>query len=72
MTILTFTLCPNLSALGFKFKTGLHAIFFHLSLATVQGALLLRIIPSVCLFTSVNGMKQQYKLKPKIIFDRSF
>ena len=29
-------------------------------------------IPSACLFTNVHGINQQYKLKPKIIFDRSF
>ena len=29
-------------------------------------------IPLVCLFTNVHGINQQYKLKPKIIFDRSF
>ena len=29
-------------------------------------------IPSVCLFTNVHGINQQYKLKPKIMVDRSF
>ena len=65
LTLFVQTLCA-----GFKFKTGLLAIIYHLSLVTCRGGLLLRIVPSVCLFTNVHGINQ--KLKPKIIFDRSF
>ena len=66
--ILTFTLCSNLSALDFKFKTESHVIIYPLSPATARGEGLLK-IPSVCLFTNVHGINRQYKLKPKIIFD---
>ena len=54
------------------FKTGLHIIICHLSVAIVRGEWLLRMISSVCLFTNVNRINQHYKLKPKIIFDGSF
>ena len=57
--ILTSILCLNLSALDFKFKTGLHIIiFYQLLLATVRGEGLLRMIPSVYLFTNVPGINQ--------------
>ena len=35
MFIFTFILYSNLTALGLAFKTGLHIIIYHLSLATV-------------------------------------
>ena len=70
--ISTFILYSNLSALGFKFKAGFHVIIYHLSvLVTVRGERLLRMIPSVCLFTSVHKTNQRYILKPKNISDRS-
>ena len=69
---LTFILFSNLSALGFKFRTDLLIILYHLSLATCRGEWLLRMIPSVYLFPNIYGINQQHKLKSKIIFDRSF
>ena len=71
MIILTFIRCSNLTALVFKFKTGFHVTIYHLSPATVQGESLLGMIPEVCLFTNVLEINQQYKQKPKIMFDRS-
>ena len=72
MIFLVFIFCSNLSALGFKFKTGLHVILYQLSVPTCRGEQLLRMIPSFCLFTNVHEIKQQHKLEPKIKFDRSF
>ena len=64
MIILTFTRCSNHSALNFKFTTGFHVTIYHLSLATVRGEWLLKMILEVCLFTNVHEINQQYKQKP--------
>ena len=67
MIILTFILCSNFSTLCFKFKTGLHVKIYHSSLATCRREWLLRMIPSVCLFTNVHGVQQQQNHKLYLI-----
>ena len=58
--------CSNFSALGFKFKTGFHVTIYHLSLVTVWGEWLLRMIPEVCLFTNVyETNRQRNKIETK-------
>ena len=67
MIILIFILCSNFSTLCFKFKTGLHVKIYHSSLATCRREWLLRMIPSVCLFTNVHGVQQQQNHKLYLI-----
>ena len=72
LIILTVIPSSNFSALGFKFKTGLHVKFCYLPLATCSGEQLLRMIPSVFSFKNAHEINQQQNVKPRIIFDKFF
>ena len=72
LVILTVILSPNFSVLGFKIKTGLYVIIYHLSLAICEGEQLLRMVLPVFLFKNTHGNNQEHKLKPRIISDRYF
>ena len=54
------------SRFKFQNKSPLHTL--HLSLAICRGKWLLRIIPSVRLFTNVNRVNQQHKLTPCCLY----
>ena len=67
MVILTFILIQT-SRSRFKIQNRAHVIIYQLSLATVRGEGLLKFIPSVCLFTNVHGINNQYNLKSNYSF----